>query len=80
MHHLVKLLTWENQTVLDPFMGSGSTGISSLILNRKFYGYELDKDYFHIAEKRITNIVKDLSIPTLFEPQTKYKTNKKNGF
>ena len=76
MHHLVKLLTWENQIVLDPFMGSGSTGISSLMLNRQFYGYELDKDYFHIADKRITNTVKHLSIPTLFEPQAKYKRKK----
>lgn len=79
MHHLVKLLTWENQTVLDPFMGSGSTGISSLILNRKFYGYELDKDYFHIAEKRISNTIEDLSIPTLFEPKVKYKATRKKG-
>ncbi len=77
MHHLVKLLTWENQTVLDPFMGSGSTGISSLILNRKFIGYELDKNYFQIADKRINKIVKELSIPTLFEPEIKYKINKK---
>lgn len=67
MHHIVKLLTWENQIVLDPFMGSGTTGISSLILNRNFNGYELDKNYFQIAEKRISNVINELSIPTLFE-------------
>ncbi|MCG2724808.1 MAG: site-specific DNA-methyltransferase [Elusimicrobia bacterium] len=66
MHHLVKLLTWENQAVLDPFMGSASTGISCLILKRFFYGYELDNDYYKIARKRINNIIQELSIPTLF--------------
>lgn len=77
MHHIIKLLTWENQTVLDPFMGSGSTGISSLILKRHFKGYELDENYFRIAEKRISNTVDELSIPTLFEPQVRYKRHGK---
>lgn len=54
MFHLVKLISFENQTILDPFMGSGSTGIACLKLKRKFIGYELDKDYFSIAEKRLT--------------------------
>lgn len=66
MHHLVKLLTWENQIVLDPFMGSGSTGVSSLLLDRVFYGYELDKKYFEIAEKRLARTMEQLNIPTLF--------------
>lgn len=59
MNHLVKLLSWENQTVLDPFMGSGSTGISSLMLNRKFKGYELDENYFKIAKRRINNTINE---------------------
>lgn len=62
MHHLVKLLTWEDQLVLDPFMGSGSTGLSCLMLNRRFFGYELDKEYFRIAEKRIKNFRKQSAI------------------
>ncbi len=53
MFHLVKLTSFENQTVLDPFMGSGSTGLACLELKRKFIGYELDKDYFKIAEQRL---------------------------
>ncbi len=53
MQQLVKLITYKNQTVLDPFMGSGSTGVASLDLKRNFYGYEIDKDYFEIAKKRI---------------------------
>ena len=51
--HLIKLVSFEKQTLLDPFMGSGSSAISCLHLNRKFIGYELDKEYFKIAEKRI---------------------------
>lgn len=55
MLHLVKLISFENQIVLDPFMGSGSTGIACLKSKRKFVGYELEKDYFDIATKRINN-------------------------
>ena len=40
-------------TVLDPFMGVGSTGVACKELNRNFIGVELDKQYFDIATKRI---------------------------
>jgi DNA modification methylase len=43
----------ENDTVLDCFMGSGTTGAACKKLNRKFIGIELDKDYFEIARNRI---------------------------
>ena len=43
--------------VLDPFMGSGTTGVACLKHGRKFIGYELDKKYFEIAEVRIKEIV-----------------------
>ena len=52
MLHLTKLVTFENQTVLDPFMGTGSTGIACRSLNRGFIGYENDPGYFKIAQKR----------------------------
>lgn len=55
MQHLVKLITFKNQTVLDPFMGSGSTGLACLNLERKFIGFELEKEYFDIAQKRLKN-------------------------
>lgn len=42
-----------NDIVLDPFMGSGSTGIACKNLNRKFIGIELDDTYFKIAKERI---------------------------
>ena len=63
MCHLIKLASFENQIILDPFMGSGSTGLACLDLKRKFIGYELDKDYFKIAEQRLKNKKR---IPKLF--------------
>ena len=42
-------------TVVDPFMGSGSTGVACKLLNRNFIGIEIDPKYFDIAKKRIEN-------------------------
>ncbi len=65
MYHLVKLVSFENQIILDPFMGSGTTGVASLELNRKFIGYEIDEGYFEIAKRRLENVEKRLK-ETLF--------------
>jgi len=45
--------SYEGWTVLDPFMGSGTTGVVCKNLNRNFIGIELNPEYFKIAEKRI---------------------------
>ncbi len=66
MHQLIKLLTLENQSVLDPFMGSGSTGVSAILLKRDFWGYELDEEYFKIAQRRLKEAEANAKIPTLF--------------
>ena len=50
---LVKLVTKENHTVLDPFMGSGTTGVACMNTKRKFIGIERDDRYFDISVKRI---------------------------
>ena len=55
MEHLVKLVSFEEQIVLDPFMGSGTTAIACLKNNRKFIGFEIDKGYYILAKKRIKN-------------------------
>ena len=52
---MVEILTNAGQTVLDPFMGSGSAGVVCKNLNREFIGIELDKGYFDIAKDRINN-------------------------
>ena len=53
------ILSWSNEgdTVLDPFMGSGTTGKMAVLNNRRFIGIEIDENYFHIAEKRIAEAV-----------------------
>jgi len=53
MQYLIKLITPPNGTVLDPFMGSGSTGIAAKREGFKFIGIEKEKEYFEIAERRI---------------------------
>lgn len=53
LEYLIKKFSNENETCIDPFIGSGSTGVACNNLNRSFIGIEIDKDYFDIAEKRI---------------------------
>lgn len=49
----LKILSWEEDTIFDPFMGSGTTAYACEILNRKWIGSEISKNYFDIAVKRI---------------------------
>lgn len=51
--HLIKLFTQEGQTVLDPFLGSGSHGVAAIVCNRRFIGFEIEPKYFEIAKRRI---------------------------
>lgn len=55
MERIIKTSSNQGDTVLDLFMGSGSTGVACVNTNRNFIGMELDKDYFKIAEKRIND-------------------------
>lgn len=57
MQYLIKLITPPNGIVLDPFMGSGSTGLACKNLNFDFIGIEKEQEYFEIAEKRIANVL-----------------------
>jgi DNA modification methylase len=53
MHYLIQLVTPANSTVLDPFMGSGSTGMAAVELGHRFVGIDLDANYVAIADRRI---------------------------
>ncbi|EIT87573.1 DNA methylase N-4/N-6 domain-containing protein [Parascardovia denticolens IPLA 20019] len=53
LQRLVRVSSVEGGVVLDPFMGSGSTGVASVTLGRRFIGVELDEGFFETACKRI---------------------------
>lgn len=53
MEYLVELTTETDAVVLDPFLGSGSTGIACVNLKRDFVGIELDSQYYELAVARV---------------------------
>jgi len=59
MEYLVKLVSREGQVVLDPFMGSGTTGMACKKLDREFVGIEMMPEYMEIAKARIEGVKKD---------------------
>ena len=59
LEYLIKTYTNEGETVLDNTMGSGSTGVACVNINRKFIGIELDENYFNISCDRINKTLKD---------------------
>jgi len=65
MEYLINMVTPKKGTVLDPFMGSGTTGVASKNLSREFIGIELDPEYFKIAESRINNTISQVRLDDL---------------
>ncbi|WP_270329113.1 DNA-methyltransferase [Lactococcus lactis] len=62
MERLINLVTEEGDTVLDSFSGSGSTALACKNLNRKFIAFEIDKEYFEIAQNRIKERQSQISL------------------
>ena len=62
MKWILEKYSEDNQTIIDPFMGSGTTGVACKELGRNFIGIEIDKNYFSIAEKRIAQSTQELFI------------------
>jgi len=54
-YRLSQLYTFEEEIILDPFVGSGSSCLAALKTNRKYIGYEIDQTYCALAEQRINN-------------------------
>lgn len=52
-YRLIQLYTYENEVVLDPFIGSGQTAISAIKTKRKYIGYEINEEYVKLSERRI---------------------------
>lgn len=63
MSYIVNASTKEGDTVLDPFMGSGTTAIACIREKRNFIGFELNKEYYDKACKRIQL---EMAQPSLF--------------
>lgn len=66
-YRLIQLYTYEDEVVLDPFMGSGQTAIAALQSRRHYVGYEIDPTYVELATKRIHDFAAAPYAPPLFE-------------
>jgi site-specific DNA-methyltransferase (adenine-specific) len=55
MRYLIRLVTPKGGIVLDPFMGSGSTGKAAVLEGMEFIGIEREEEYYEIAKQRIEN-------------------------
>jgi len=53
----IEISSNEGDLVLDPFMGSGSTAVAAKMLNRRFIGYELNEEFYQIANERLNEVV-----------------------
>ncbi|WP_102346373.1 DNA-methyltransferase [Bacillus sp. Marseille-P3661] len=60
--HFVEKLTNPGETVMDPFMGSGTAGVVSKRLGRRFIGIELNSGYYEISKRRIENTELDVNL------------------
>ncbi|MCL2662295.1 MAG: site-specific DNA-methyltransferase [Oscillospiraceae bacterium] len=56
LKHIIKIASNENDTVFDPYMGTGSTGVAALQLNRMFIGCEINREYFNAAQERLLTV------------------------
>jgi len=56
MKRIIAILP-DDYTIVDPFMGSGTTGVACKMLGRKFIGIEMDNTYADIAEQRICDAI-----------------------
>lgn len=65
------ILSWsnENDTVFDPFLGSGTTGVAAVQTGRNFIGVELDEKYYKIANERIGNELAEKTLQDAFEEE-----------
>ena len=66
MKYLIRLVTPKDGVVLDPFMGSGSTGKAAKIEGFDFIGIEIDEEYFQIAKARIDAVEKPITLEEFF--------------
>jgi DNA modification methylase len=69
VERLLKLFSFKNDIVLDPFMGSGTTAVACIKTNRKYIGFEISEEYCKMAEKRIEPYLMQQTIMDKLEPE-----------
>ena len=74
-YRLIQLYSFKDDIILDPFMGSATTAVAALKSERKFVGYEIDKEYIKLSEQRLHSLLAQTKF--VFEPTPIYKKNKK---
>jgi len=68
-YRLIQLYTFEEEVILDPFMGSGQAAIAAIKANRHFSGYDISEEYVKLAEGRIKEYLSVSNTPELFDLQ-----------
>ena len=71
---LIRLYTYKNDLVLDPFLGSGSTAVAAAALGRRYVGYDLDPAYVEIARSRVAELDGQATEPPPTSPPPKTAT------
>ncbi|MFQ5884757.1 MAG: DNA-methyltransferase [Thermoplasmata archaeon] len=64
-HRLIQLYTYEEEVVLDPFIGSGQAAIAAIRANRHYVGYDIEEEYVKLAKKRIKDFLMEFKAPKL---------------
>jgi site-specific DNA-methyltransferase (adenine-specific) len=70
-YRLIQLYTYEDEVVLDPFVGSGQAAIAAIKTKRHYIGYDINKEYVQLAERRIRKFSVVFNSPKLFNLQEK---------
>lgn len=88
LERIILIGSKENDIILDPFMGSGTTGVIAKRFNRNFFGIEIDHNYFEIAKERINKSTRQpeltyrksinarISQPQIFDKNAKYSAKR----
>jgi len=66
-YRLIQLYTFEDEVILDPFIGSGQTAIAAIKASRHYVGYDINQEYVKLAKKRIKAFSSSFFAPKLFE-------------
>ncbi len=74
---ILRMFTRENDIILDPFIGSGSTAVACIQLNRKFIGFEIDRSYWELARNRINKFANKFQKELFDREENPNKGNKK---